>query len=196
MKKVLIGAISIAVQTAMIFAIGYYGFKKTIPTSIDESPTSNVAAIDTSKDAPYDVEQKNCMAEALYWEGRNQLAKGMLAIGSVIMNRVDRNEFPDTVCDVVHQGPRNGGKISRHKCQFSYYCDGESDTPNQDNIIERNAWDQAQKMAIQLLNGDYVDPTNGSTHYHATYVSPAWAKRMVLAGKIDDHLFYKKGNNG
>ena len=34
------------------------------------------------------------------------------------------------------------------------------------------------------------DFTGGSTHYHATYVSPEWTNLEVVM-TIDDHIFYK-----
>jgi spore germination cell wall hydrolase CwlJ-like protein len=31
----------------------------------------------------------------------------------------------------------------------------------------------------------------GSTHYHATYVTPYWASRLKKMDKIGTHIFYK-----
>ena len=46
-----------------------------------------------------------CMAEAIYFESGNQPFVGKMAVAEVILNRVQHIGYPDTVCDVVHQGP-------------------------------------------------------------------------------------------
>jgi spore germination cell wall hydrolase CwlJ-like protein len=32
-----------------------------------------------------------------------------------------------------------------------------------------------------------------STHYHADYVSPGWAKKLRRTGQIGRHIFYAAG---
>jgi spore germination cell wall hydrolase CwlJ-like protein len=32
---------------------------------------------------------------------------------------------------------------------------------------------------------------DASTHYHATYVNPRWAKSMAKRGQVGLHIFYK-----
>ena len=84
-----------------------------------------------------------CMAENIYFEGRAEPMMGKIAIGHVVMNRIEDKRFPNTICDVVHQGPvRESWKTRQHKdlpkekriyypikhrCQFSWWCDGQKD---------------------------------------------------------------------
>jgi len=43
-----------------------------------------------------------------------------------------------------------------------------------------------------VLGGDItLDFTDGATHYHATYVRPAWAKTKTRTTRIDRHIFYR-----
>lgn len=44
-----------------------------------------------------------CMARAMYFESNRSSPNGMLAVGSVVMNRVASESFPNTVCGVVSQ---------------------------------------------------------------------------------------------
>ncbi|MFV0294076.1 MAG: cell wall hydrolase [Paracoccus sp. (in: a-proteobacteria)] len=44
-----------------------------------------------------------CMTRAMYFESNRSSRDGMIAVGSVVMNRVRSNDFPDTVCGVVSQ---------------------------------------------------------------------------------------------
>ena len=91
--------------------------------------------------------------------------------------------FPNNICDVVYQGGER-----RHRCQFSWYCDGKSDNPK-----ELTSIDKAQWVAWLVLNGHIFDFTRGATHYHADYVNPKWnrhdeVERIV---QIDNHIFYR-----
>lgn len=44
-----------------------------------------------------------CMERAMYFESRRSSRDGMVAVGSVVMNRVASRQYPDTVCGVVSQ---------------------------------------------------------------------------------------------
>ena len=131
-----------------------------------------------------------CMAFNIYHEANNQSMLGQLAVGQVVMNRVEDSRFPNTVCEVVKQAVTYKGtnKPVIHKCQFSWYCDGKKDEPNYNS----KSWSKALNYAVIVLGGDItLDVTNGATHYHATYVRPAWAKTKTRTTRIDRHIFYR-----
>ncbi|MDY8109921.1 cell wall hydrolase [Fulvimarina sp. 2208YS6-2-32] len=50
-----------------------------------------------------DVKEQTCMARAMYFESNRSSEDGMLAVGTVVMNRVESASFPDDVCSVVAQ---------------------------------------------------------------------------------------------
>ena len=131
-----------------------------------------------------------CMALNIYHEAKNQSMLGQIAVGQVVMNRVEDTRFPDNVCDVVTQAVTYKGtdKPVLHKCQFSWYCDGQKDEP----LYHSEEWWNAQEYASIVLSGTIVlDVTEGATHYHATYVRPAWAKTKTRTTRIDRHIFYR-----
>ena len=131
-----------------------------------------------------------CMALNIYHEAKNQSMLGQIAVGQVVMNRVEDTRFPDNVCDVVTQAVTYKGtdKPVLHKCQFSWYCDGQKDEP----LYNRKEWWNAQEYASIVLSGTIaLDVTEGATHYHATYVRPAWAKTKTRTTRIDRHIFYR-----
>lgn len=143
----------------------------------------------------YITEEVYCMAEAIYFEAGNQPIAGKVAVGNVILNRTYVAEYPDTVCGVVHQGPvreswKKDGNFYpiRHRCQFSYWCDGLSDTPK-----FGPTWSDSLDIAGWVLDGSGVtlDITDGATHYHANYVSPNWSKVLQKVVQIEAHIFYK-----
>ena len=135
-----------------------------------------------------------CLALNTYHEAKNQSLVGQIATAQVVMNRVEDDRFPNTICEVVKQGPTRPSWEDpekeypiKHRCQFSWYCDGKPDTPKNEK-----AWRKAQDVAFLVLyNKIQLDVTEGATHYHATYVRPAWAKTKKRTTRIEKHIFYR-----
>lgn len=46
---------------------------------------------------------QECMERAMYFESHRSSRDGMIAVGSVVMNRVDSGKYPRSVCGVVAQ---------------------------------------------------------------------------------------------
>jgi len=131
-----------------------------------------------------------CLALNTYHEAKNQSMIGQVATAQVVMNRVADSRYPNSVCEVVKQGPKYKGSDVpvRHKCQFSWFCDGKSDEPRRDS----KEWRMAQEYARIVLSGRIVlDVTEGATHYHATYVKPSWARTKTRTTRIESHIFYR-----
>ena len=131
-----------------------------------------------------------CMAVNIYHEAGNQSMIGQMAVGQVVLNRVEDSRFPDTVCEVVKQAVtyKKSDKPIRWKCQFTWYCDGKKDEPDFDSRTWRLALAHA---SILITNRIVFDVTEGATHYHATYVRPEWAKTKTRTTRIDRHIFYR-----
>ncbi|TQS74058.1 cell wall hydrolase [Rhodobacteraceae bacterium] len=49
------------------------------------------------------LSEQECMERAMYFESNRSSRDGMIAVGSVVMNRVQSPDFPNSVCDVVGQ---------------------------------------------------------------------------------------------
>ena len=122
-----------------------------------------------------------CLALTIYHEARNQDLQGQIAVAQVVLERVYDSRFPDTVCGVV----TDGGEV-RNRCAFSFYCDGQSDKPQ-----DERAYIVARWVASGVLSGAVSDVTGYATHYHAYYVRPDWALKMRPTAVIGDHLFYR-----
>ena len=129
--------------------------------------------------------QASCLAEAVYFEARSETFLGQLAVAGVVLERVERPEFPNTVCEVVHYGHYLNGMPIRNRCAFSYWCDGLPERVN-----DEGAWYEAVYVAQLVLDGVRVANTDGATHYHASYVMPRWASAYTLMSRIGVHLFY------
>ena len=145
-----------------------------------------------------------CLAYNMYHEARGQGTAGIYAVSAVVLNRVNDHRFPNTVCEVVEQGPtRESWKTKKpkdldpeervyypikNKCQFSWFCDGKSDIP-----YDKEVYNKMLKLSENILYNDYsfVDITDGALFYHADYVRPDWAKTKQRTIEIEDHIFYR-----
>jgi spore germination cell wall hydrolase CwlJ-like protein len=74
-----------------------------------------------------------------------------------------------------------------HACQFSFACDGRTL-----RVRESESWSQANRIAEDVLGGKtWVADVGGSTHYHANYVRPRWARALKKTDVIGKHIFYR-----
>lgn len=179
---------------------------KEVPTTKTVIQTRTIY-IPAEKDKnKVEQEELYCMALNIYREAANQSQAGMIAVARVVMNRVNDRRFPGTVCDVIYEGPvreswrtKNDPNINKedrefypvkHRCQFSWYCDGKKDEViNTENNIK---WKVANAIAYEVLAyNKWKGMLEGANHYHAEYVKPEWRKRMTLVAHIDDHIFYR-----
>lgn len=130
----------------------------------------------------------HCLALNIYFEARGSNLADKVAVADVVINRKKDRRYPDTVCGVVQQAKLDtNGHPRLNQCQFSWYCDGRADTPT-----DQDRWEEAKLLAYQILiHNKYRGITEGSTHYHATYVSPKWAASYQQVGRIGEHIFYR-----
>jgi spore germination cell wall hydrolase CwlJ-like protein len=136
-----------------------------------------------------------CMAKNIFFEAAIESTAGKLAVAQVTLNRVNSKYYPNTVCEVVYEGPHytasNGLQLPvRDRCQFSWYCDGKGDEPREESRL----WIGTQELAkyVLLRQDELPDITDGALHYHADYITaPRWAGRKHKTAKIDTHIFYR-----
>jgi len=129
-----------------------------------------------------------CLVEAVYHEARGESLAGILAVIGTILARVERPEFPDTICEVVHAGVYWNGAPVRHRCAFTYWCDGRPERYG--NLRDLGEVKKAVEFFIE--SGATVPSVAGATHYHTALVTPYWmfAECMIYLGQIGNHLFY------
>ena len=93
---------------------------------------SGLAACGTLSSASSD---RQCLARAMYFESIRSSDDGMLAVGTVVINRVQSGKYPKTVCGVVGQ-----------KNQFA---PGVLTRP----MTEGKSRERAERIAGQVLSG-------------------------------------------
>ncbi|HYP58573.1 MAG TPA: cell wall hydrolase, partial [Beijerinckia sp.] len=145
----------------------------------DMSARPNYAALIDQDNAG---REKRCLAEAIYFEARSEPEEGQAAVAQVVLNRASSGLYPASICGVVYQNRQR-----YHGCQFSFACEGKSL-----RINEPDAWHTAVRIAEAVSQGKtYLSDVGGSTHYHANYVRPRWAKALKKMDIIGHHIFYK-----
>lgn len=133
--------------------------------------------------APQDMaREQRCLAEAVYFEARSESAEGQAAVAQVVLNRAKSGLYPSSICGVVYQ---NSNRYL--SCQFTFTCEGKSL-----RITEPAPWRDAVRIAREVYEGTtYLAEVGASTHYHARYVRPGWAKRLKKMDTIGQHVFYQ-----
>jgi len=162
-------------------------YKFALPYSRPLSPlfsvqTRSLLELGTPKLREKSLNDFGCLAEAIYFEARGETPKGQRAVAEVILNRVKSPDFPNTICDVVHQGG-----VKKARCQFSYYCDGKSE-----KFHESKVYMEIQNIVLRFLNGEYPQIFAESTHFHASHVKPFWTSEFRYLGKAGKHHFYSQ----
>ena len=126
-----------------------------------------------------------CLAENVYHEARGEPLAGQYAVAEVTMNRVASPLFPDTVCDVVH-AKRFDAIRKRYVGAFSWTELDELRRPH------GNGWLRATAVASAVYdNPDEAPLVDGALFYHASHISPTWAKTKTRVARIGRHLFYE-----
>ena len=121
-----------------------------------------------------------CLAVAVFFEARGEPTTGQYAVAEVIMNRVEDDRYPDTVCGVVFEDS-----------QFSFtehYSILSRASNSSKAAVLADAAQKAKTVASDVLDGYRIGIT--STHYHTVSVDPFWAEHFELDGMIGNHLFY------
>ncbi len=110
----------------------------------------------------------NLLARIISAEARGEPYEGQVAVGAVILNRIEHPSFPDTLSGVIFQ---NGA--------FTAVVDGQFEQPVSDS---------AYNAARDALNG--YDPTGGAIYYYnPKKTSNAFMHSRPIITVIGDHRF-------
>lgn len=135
----------------------------------------------------FSEKEQKCLAEAIYFEAQGEPIEGQAAVAQVVLNRVRNPAYPNTICGVVYQNDH-----WYNRCQFSFACDGIKD-----RITSPAHYRIAKEVAMAVTAGKiWLESVGSSTHYHATYVRPKWAKTMKRLTQIGRHIFYRTYGGG
>ena len=110
------------------------------------------------------------IARAIYGEARGETYEGMVAVGGVILNRLEHKDFPDSIRSIIFQPGA-----------FTAVEDGQIN-------LEPDA--QAYKAAREAMDGD--DPSMGALYYwNPNEATSKWIWTRPIIKQIGNHVFAK-----
>jgi N-acetylmuramoyl-L-alanine amidase len=127
------------------------------------------------------------LARTLYGEARGEKVRGLEAVASVIINRVEK---------AISRGGYWWGSDVESVClkKWQFSCWNVND-PNRVKLMKvtrsNKVFATCKRVAQRALAGCLNDLTNGATHYHVKGLRPAWSRNQVPCAEIGNHLFYK-----
>jgi len=124
-----------------------------------------------------DNREVECLARNIYFEARNQSTRGQEAVAHVTLNRLKSGKHGSSICEVVYQPHAFSWTLDKLKIRG--------------RLKEIEAESLAKEIAFNTLVGNIKDPTDGATHYHASYVKPYWSRKLEKKVKISSHIFYE-----
>ncbi len=164
---------------------GQSSARKGVVTGVDQRPHSPAERLKLS--GATRVKAEKCLANAIYFEARDEPVRAQIAVAQVILNRVFSPFYPNDVCGVVYQNAHR--KLA---CQFTFACDGKSEA-----IEEPDAWERARNIARDSLDGKlWMPDVAKSTHYHDDWAHPNWVHEMKKMDKLGGLIFYRPKNWG
>lgn len=124
----------------------------------------------SSGNGGYSTADYNLLARIISAEARGEPYSGQVAVGAVVLNRIEHPSFPDTLSGVVYQ-----------KGAFSCLDDGQF------NVAVA---DSAYRAAEDALNG--VDPSGGAIYYYnPVTATSSWIRSRPIIKTIGRHVFCK-----
>ena len=148
------------------------------PVTLSDTIVAAINADDALK--RLDAEE-DCLAQAIYFEARNEGEAGQRAMAEVILNRLAEGSHGKTICAVVYEG------VGQTLCQFSFACDGTDREPK-----IAGPWRAAQVLASRMIAGDVPSgAASGAAYYHAAsaHSTPTPGKPRVT--QIGNHIFHR-----
>jgi len=124
----------------------------------------------------YSGRDKECMARAMFFESHRSSRDGMIAVGTVVMNRKRSGKHPDTVCGVVgEKGQFAPGVLTRK--------------------MNSKALPDVMEAAEAVLKGERNPKLKNAMHFHTAGLKFKY-KNMHYITVAGGNAFYEKRSRG
>lgn len=140
--------------------------------TVEWDPYLSGAAV-TSPDAPYNAVDYYWLSRIISAESQGEPLAGQIAVGNVVLNRVESDQFPDTIAGVVFD--------QKYAVQFE---------PVENGTVYSDPYHLSLEAAGRVLDGETA--VDGALYFYAPELSPGtWinANRTYLT-TIGCHRFY------
>jgi len=110
------------------------------------------------------TDERECLVRAMYFESNRSSFDGSMAVGTVVMNRVESQRFPNSICGVVGQNKQFAPGVLTRK-------------------MDPKQMKPALHAADAVLKGGRHKKVGPAMHFHAaSYKNPYPAKYVTVAG--------------
>ncbi|WP_102830047.1 cell wall hydrolase [Bartonella bovis] len=117
--------------------------------------------------------ERQCLMRAMYFESNRSSREGMIAVGTVVMNRVNSSAYPKTICGVVGQ-PKQ-------------FAPGVLTRP----MTERASVSRVKEAADAVLRGERDKKSKNAMFFHTAGLSFPY-KNMHYVRVAGGNAFYEK----
>ncbi len=144
----------------------------TVATADSKSTLSDRSSLRNSSTISYTKQDYQWLAKIIEAEAEDEPYEGKLAVGSVVMNRVKSDDFPDDIQDVIFQKTK--------VYQFTPVANGR--------IYRVKPSEDSYKAATEALKGE--DPTNGALYFYNPKIAKSdWIRKREIVAVIGQHNF-------
>lgn len=141
-------------------------------TTTTPSKTTSTTA-EKSAVIPYTNSEVDLLARLIEAEASGEAYNVKVAVGAVVVNRIQSKEWASTITDVIYQ--KYG----------SYY----QFTPVENGMINKPASEDSIKAAREAIYGK--DPSNGAIYYYDGSTTNTWIKSKTVTARLGNMTFAK-----
>jgi len=139
------------------------------------------------------MRDRDCMARVMYFESIRSSDEGMLAVGTVVMNRVESSKYPNSVCAVVGQKNQFApGTLSRSmpagkSRDRAYHVADQVLRGKRHRAVGNAMFFHTAGRTYRYSNMHYVAVAGGNAFYERQPTGRAYIPRNVIAqaGPLD-----------
>ncbi|WP_375616414.1 cell wall hydrolase [Bartonella sp. AP58NXGY] len=125
------------------------------------------------KTVTYPLTERQCLMRAMYFESNRTSREGMIAVGTVVMNRVNSTAYPKTICGVVGQ--------------YKQFAPGVLTRP----MTEKASVARVREAADAVLRGERDKKVKNAKFFHTAGLSFPY-KNMHYVHVAGGNAFYEK----
>ncbi|WP_139412811.1 cell wall hydrolase [Bartonella mastomydis] len=126
-----------------------------------------------TKTVTYPLTERQCLMRAMYFESNRSSREGMIAVGTVVMNRVNSSAYPKTICGVVGQ--------------YKQFAPGVLTRP----MTEKASVARVREAADAVLRGERDKKVKHAKFFHTAGLSFPY-KNMHYVHVAGGNAFYEK----
>lgn len=145
----------------------------SVPVTLIAVSAVVVSGCSRTPRATFSSKELECMSRAMYFESNRSSRDGMVAVGSVVMNRVASDAFPNTVCEVVGQKNQFAPGVMSKK------------------MTEPASVARVEEAARSVLAGERHPNVQNARFFHALYYKANY-NNMHYVASAGGNAFYEK----